>query len=346
MKKVSKLLSLLVVSSLLLAAAGCGGTQSTSTQGAQGGTQGATQSNKQDTGTGKTINLTIASGPAGGTWYPLGGALAKIIQEKIPGTVVSVQQGGGEANLQGLEQKMYDIGISYSHTAYEALQGKESFKAPLKNIAALASLYPSALQWVVRADSNIKQIDDLKGKRISPGPKGLSGETMTRLTLQVHGLKFEDMSKVERVSYSDSASLLQDRQIDMYDPITTWPAPSIQEIAQTGSGVRLLPLRPEKMDELKKLNPGYSYVTIKAGTYKGQTEDAPSLGSNAILAIRKDMPEDLAYKIAKVIYENLNELKSVHVSLEYMNKDTIAKDLGLPLHPGVEKYYKEAGIIK
>ncbi|NHM26396.1 TAXI family TRAP transporter solute-binding subunit [Desulfofundulus sp. TPOSR] len=335
MKRICRLLSVLLVLSLILTAAGCGGQKE----------KPAENKDKKSGGAAETINLTIASGPAGGTWYPLGGAVAKIIQNNIPGAVVSVQQGGGEANALGVDKGMYDIGITYSHTAAEALAGKENFKEPLKNIAGLAGLYPSALQMVVRADSDIKQIEDLKGKRISPGPKGLSGETMTRLVLQVHGLKFEDMAKVERVSYSDSASLMQDRQIDMYSPITTWPAPSIQEVAQA-DGVRLLPLRPEKFEELKKLNPGYTYITIKAGTYKGMEEDTPCLGSNAILIIRKDMPEDLAYKIAKALYENLDELKSVHKSLEYMTKDTIAKDLGVPLHPGVEKYYREVGIIK
>jgi hypothetical protein len=336
LKRITAVLSIFLAL-ILMAAAGCGG---------QKDSKPATGADvKKDAGAPKAVNLTLASGPAGGTWYPLGGAVAKIIQNKIPGSVVSVQQGGGEANAQGVSKGMYDIGITYSHTAAEALAGKESFKEPLKNIAGLAGLYPSALQMVVRADSNIKQIEDLKGKRISPGPKGLSGETLTRIVLQVHGLKFEDMAKVERVSYSDSASLLQDRQIDMFDPITTWPAPSIQEIAQTG-GVRLLPLRPEKMDELKKINPGYSYITLKAGTYNGMKEDTPCLGSNAVLIIRKDMPDDLAYQIAKALYENLGELKSVHKSLEYITKETIAKDLGVPLHPGVEKYYKEVGVIK
>ncbi len=332
MKKISKLLGIVLMGSLIFSTTGCGGTQPVESTG--------------NASTTKTINITLASGPAGGTWYPLGGALGKIIQDKIPGSVVSVQQGGGEANIKGVDQKMYDIGITFAHTAYEAMEGKESFTQPMKNITALASLYPNALQWVVRGDSDIKQIEDLKGKAISPGPKGLSGETLTRIVLQAHGLKFEDMSKVERVSYSDSASLLQDRQIDMFDPITTWPAPSIQEIAQTGSGVNLLPLRPEKMEELKKINSGYGYVTIKAGTYKGQNEDAPCLGSNAMLIIRKDMPEDLVYQITKAIYESLSDLKSVHNSLEYMTKDTITKDLGLPLHPGAEKFYKESGVLK
>ncbi len=336
MKKISKLIGIALMSSLILSTTGCGSTKPAATP----------DSTATPPAAPKTINLTIASGPAGGTWYPLGGALGKIIQDKIPGTIVSVQQGGGEANVKGVDQKMYDIGITYSHTAYEAMAGKESFAKPMTNVSALISLYPSALQWVVRADSNIKQFEDLKGKAISPGPKGLSGETLTRIVLQAHGLKFEDMSKVERVSYSDSASLLQDRQIDMFDPITTWPAPSIQEIAQTGSGIRLIPLRPEKMEELKKINPGYSYVTIKGGTYKGQVEDSPCLGSNAILVIRKDMEEELAYKITKAIYESLPELKNVHKSLEYMNKDTVTKDLGLDLHPASLKFFKEAGIAK
>lgn len=329
-----KILVFITMLTFLLVVAGCGGQKE----------QGGQDQGKEEPKATENVNLTIASGPQGGTWYPLGGAIANVIQDNIPGAVVSVQQGGGEANAKGVDQGMYDIGITYSHTAAEAISGKENFEQPLTNISALAGLYPSALQIVVRADSDIKEIEDLKGKRISPGPAGLSGETLTRIVLGVHGLTYEDMAKVERVSYSDSANLFKDRQIDMYDPITTWPAPSIQEIALSG-GIRLLPIRPEKMEELKQINSGYSYVTIEAGTYNGLKEDVKTLGSNAILIIRKDMPEDLAYKIGKIISENLDELKAVHNSLEYMTKDTLVQDLGLPLHPGVEKAYKEAGIL-
>lgn len=338
MKKFLKLLVVLVVFSLLILVAGCGGQEKSQVEN--------NASNKEETQqSAETINLTLASGPAGGTWYPLGGAIAKIIQDNIPGTVVSVQQGGGIANAKGVDQGVFDLGITYSHTAAEALAGEGNFDKPASNLSAIIALYPSALQIVVRADSDIKQIEDLKGKRISPGRKGLSGEALTRMILKIHGLSYEDMAKVEHVSYSDSVNLMKDRQIDMFDPITTWPAPSIQQIALAG-GVRLLPIRPEKMEELRKINPGYFTVTLKAGTYKGMNEDVPCVGSNAILVVRKDLPEDLAYKITKAIIENRSELINVHKSTEHLTPETATKDLGCSLHPGAEKYYKEIGALK
>jgi len=335
MKKFLKLLvTCLLAFSLVMMAAGCGGQEGENGTGTEEQTQQGAE----------TINLTIASGPAGGTWYPLGGAVAKIIQDNIPGTVVSVQQGGGVANAKGVDQGVFDIGITYSHTAAEALAGDGSFEKPATNLCALTGLYPSALQIVVRAGSDIKQVEDLKGKRISPGRKGLSGEALTRTVLKVHGLSYEDMAKVEYVSYSDSVNLMKDRQIDMYDPITTWPAPSIQQIALAG-GVRLLPIRPEKMKELKEINAGFSYITLKADTYKGMTEDTPCVGSNAILVVRKDLPEDLVYKITKAIIENRDQLVNVHKTTSYLTPETATKDLGCELHPGAEKYYKEIGAL-
>jgi len=235
---------------------------------------------------------------------------------------------------------MYDIGITFSHTAPEALTGVGQFEAPVTNVAGLAALYPGAVQLAVRADSKIFQVEDLKGKRISPGPPGLSGETMCKNILEVHGMTYDDMAKVERISYSDSSSLMQDRQIDMFAPVTTWPAPTIQEVAISG-GIRIVPIRPEKFEELKAINPGYSYIVIPAGTYNGQTEDAGCLGSNNILVIRKDMDEDLVYQITKALVENLDELKSVHTLLSSLTAEDMPNDLGIDLHPGAAKFYNE-----
>ncbi len=291
------------------------------------------------------IQLVFATGPSGGTWYPLGGAIAEVIQKKVPGVTVSIQMGGGEANVKGVQKGIYQMGISYSHTTAEAVEGTGSFDEKHPKVLGLMSLYPSALQWAARPDAGINSISDLKGKKISPGTKGFSGEAMVRQVLKVYGLSYDDMSKVEYVSYSDSVNLMKDKHIDIFIPITTWPAPTIQEVALQ-SGVKMIPIDPDKMDELKRINPGYAAVMLPANTYKGQAEDVLSLGSNANIVISADMPEDLVYNITKAILTSLDDLRKVHSSIAKMTPETAPQDVGAPLHPGAAKYYKEIGVLK
>lgn len=198
-------------------------------------------------------NLTIASGKAGGTWYPMGGAIADIIQNNVEGYNMAVMQGTGDANIIGVDKKMYTMGISFSFANADAYQGKAQFKSPMTNIAGLAALYPSPLQIVVRGDSDIKTISDLKGKRIAPGLKGTSGEVLIRNILKVHGLDYSDMKKVEHLAYADAAMQMKDGHIDAFMPFTTVPAPVIQDTAVSISGgVRILSLGEKSLQNSKK----------------------------------------------------------------------------------------------
>ena len=292
-------------------------------------------------------NLNIASGKAGGTWYPMGGAIADIIQNNVDGINMAVMQGTGDANIIGVNNKMYTLGISFSFANSDAIKGLAQFKRPMTEIAGLVALYPAPLQIVVRGDSDIKSIADLKGKRIAPGLKGTSGEVLMRNILKVYGLSYKDMKKVEHLAYADAAMQMKDGHIDSFMPFTTVPAPVIQDIAVSiKGGVRILSLDPAKFDELKKMNDGYSKYVIKGGSYKGQDDDALCVGSNNVVICQKNLPEDLVYKMTKALVDNRARLTEVHKVLKTWTPEYAAKDLGAPLHPGALKYYKEIGAIK
>jgi uncharacterized protein len=292
-------------------------------------------------------NLTIASGKAGGTWYPMGGAIADIIQNNITGYNMAVMQGTGDANIIGVDKKMYTLGISFSFANADAYEGKAQFKSPMTNIAGLAALYPSPLQIVVRGDSDIKTIEDLKGKRIAPGLKGTSGEVLMQDILKVHGLGYSDMKKVEHLAYADAAMQMKDGHIDAFMPFTTVPAPVIQDTAiSISGGVRILGLSEEKFAELKKINEGYAPLTVSAGVYKGHEADALCVGSNNVVICQKSLSDDLVYSMVKALIENKEKFASVHKVVETWSPEFAVKDIGVPLHPGAVKYYREIGIIK
>ena len=292
-------------------------------------------------------NLNIASGKAGGTWYPMGGAIADIIQNNVDGYNMSVMQGTGDANIIGVDKKMYALGISFSFANADAALGKAQFKSPMTNISGLAALYPAPLQIVVRGDSDIKTIEDLKGKRIAPGLKGTSGEVLVRNILKVHGLGYKDMAKIEHLAYADAAMLMKDGHIDAFMPFTTVPAPVIQDTAVSlGSGVRILSLAQEKFDALKKINDGYSALPVPAGQYKGQETQSLCVGSNNVVICQKSLPEKLVYDMTRALVENREKFTKIHKVVQSWTPEYAVKDIGVPLHPGAQKYYREIGILK
>ncbi len=291
------------------------------------------------------VDLKMMTGPMGGSWYPLGGAIAELIQKNIPGSTVSVVPGGGIANVVGVEEGKADIGFGNSSSSVDGVAGRDPFKAPTKNVMQLANLYPQYFQMVVLEDSGIKTVADLKGKAICPGPKGFTGELLTRQVLEVYGLSYKEMSKVNYVSYTDSVALMKDGHADCFLPGTTIPASSIIDLA-TAKKIRLLSLPDDRIKELQKMNVGYLKRVIPAGTYSGVNYDVPTVGYFTHLVIGAKLPETLVYKITKVLSENVGRLSDVVKDMKGVRAKDLALDIGVPFHPGALKYYKEVGAIK
>jgi TRAP transporter TAXI family solute receptor len=332
MKKNLKLCLCLVVILVLSVMAGCGGSQ--------------TPADPDPAPNGETprdnIQLTFAAGPAGGSWTPLAAAMAEVLMTELDYLDISVQQGGGVGNLVGIESGMYDIGISYGHTAAEAVLGIGPFDTAHNNLTGLVSLYNSSMQIVVRADSDIYEIEDLKGTSVNAGTIGFTGEVLFRDILEIHGMSYDDLGRVEHISYSDGTSLFRDRHLDSITQITAVPAAPITEVAASFD-VRVISLRPEKYDEFFAKNSGINKFIVPAGTYSGHDEDAITIGSMAMLAISKDLPEDVVYDITRVLLENRDKFLSVTVLMNQFTKEAAHQSVGLDLHPGSEKYFKEIG---
>jgi TRAP transporter TAXI family solute receptor len=291
------------------------------------------------------VDLKMMTGPTGGSWIPLGGAIAELIQKSIPGTNVSVAPGGGIANVMAVEEGKTDIGFGNSSSSVDGVAGRTPFKAPTKNVRQLANLYPQYFQMVVLEDSTIKSVADLKGKAICPGPKGHTGELLAQQVLQLYGLSYKDMSKVNHVQYSDSVNLMKDGHADAFILGTTIPGSSILDLA-TSKKIRLLSLPDDKIREFQKLNAGYLKRIIPAGTYPGVNYDVPGVGYFTHLVISGKLPDELVYKITKVLSENVGRLADVVKDMKGVTTKDLALDIGVPFHPGALKYYKEVGAIK
>ena len=290
------------------------------------------------------VDLKMMTGPMGGSWYPLGGAIMNAVQKEIPGVTVSVTLGGGVANVEAVEFGKCEIGFSNSSSGVDGVHGRPPFKQKMTNMRQLANLYPQYFQIVVLEDSGIKSVAGLKGKAISPGPKGHTGEFAARQVLEIYGLSYKDMSKVQHVGYSDTVALMKDGHCDGWMLCTTIPASSIMDLASARK-IRLIDLPEDKIKAMQNLNAGYIRRDIPKGTYQGVDYDVRGFGFFTHLIISAKLPDDLVYKITKSLVKDLPRLGDVVKDMKGVTPKDLALDIGIPFHPGALKYYKEIGLL-
>ncbi len=289
-------------------------------------------------------DLKLMTGPMGGAWYPLGGAISDAIQKAIPGVVVSVMPGGGIGNVEALEVGKCDIGFANSCSAVDGLFGRPPFKKKMENMRQLANLYPQYFQMVVAEASGIKSVADMKGKVLACDRKGLTGEQLSELVLKVYGLSYKDLAKVNHVSYSDGVSLMKDGHAQGFFLITTIPSSSIIDLSADRK-IRMLSLPEDKIQALQKINAGFLKRVIPKGTYPGVDYEVQGVGAFTHLVISAKLPDDLVYQITKVIAANVPRFGDVVKDIKGVTPKDLAFDVGVPYHPGALKYYKEIGAL-
>jgi TRAP transporter TAXI family solute receptor len=290
----------------------------------------------------------ISTGGTGGTYYPLGGILAQALSQAVPEVVVTAQAGQASvANCNLIRDKQIESAFVQSNVAYNAYNGLEQFKdKPAKNLRFIASLYPETIQIVARANSGIKTVKDIKGKRLVPGDRGSGTEVDTLNVLGVYGYTYKDFASVDWLGFSGAAQRLQDKQADVTFTTAGWPTAAIQELA-VSTNIMLIPIDEAKIKELTKKYPFYSRIVIPKGTYKGQTKDVPTITTMAQWVVGAEVPEELVYKLTKALWETgAAKMAQAHAQGKNVTLKTALEGMAVPLHPGAEKYYKEVGLIK
>lgn len=289
--------------------------------------------------------LVLATGGTAGTYYPFGGAMAKIWNSKIPGMNVTAQTTGASAeNIRLVNKKEAELALVQSDTLDFAFNAKEAFKEPLKEMGAIAVLYPEIIQVVVRADSPAKSFADLKGMKIGVGAPGSGTEANFRQLLDVYGLSKDDI-KGQYLSFSESAEQFKDRHIDAFIVVAGIPNSAIVDIA-TQHDIRILNIAGDAAKKLSEKYPFLAPAKIPANTYKNQTQDVETVAVNAVLIAGKELPVDVVYNLTKTLFENQADLASAHAKGKELNLQAAVKGVSIPFHPGAEKYYKEKGALK
>jgi uncharacterized protein len=283
----------------------------------------------------------LMTGPQGGVWVPLGGQLKDIWEKAIPGTTVQSLPGAGIANVRGIQEGKADIGFGNSISTVDGLAGNAPFNKPHTNVCNVATLYPQYFQMLVPANSGIEKVSDLKGKTITTQPRGNTGELITQQLLTAHGMSYSDV-KVSYVSYTDSVEQMKDGHAQVFTLGTTIPSGAVMDLA-SARDVKLIDLS-DSLPGMKKLNPGYTLVTVPKGTYPKQDKDVKVIGYTAHLVASCGLSEDLVYRMTKAVADNVASLAATNKAMSGLTPKDMAEDVGVPFHPGAAKFYREQGI--
>lgn len=289
--------------------------------------------------------ITLMTGPQGGVWVPLGGALKGMWEKAIPGLQITAQPGAGVANVIGVEQGKAQIGFSNSSSAVDGAMGVPPFKQKSTKVCQMTNIYPQYFQVVATNSSNINSYADIKGKRLVAQSKGNTAEAITAAILKLNGFDYSGLSRMNfQASYTDAVSMMKDGHVDVFTLGTTAPASAVMDLA-SGRDIKLVPVDDKTMDGMRKMNAGYSKLIIKAGTYPKQDKDVPVIGYQTHLIVRCDMPEDVVYKMVKTMAENVPAMAAVNKAIGSLTPKMMAADAGIPMHPGAAKYFKEVGAL-
>ena len=284
--------------------------------------------------------IKLATGPQGGSWYPLGGAFKNLIERKLPTVSIQVLPGAGIANVKAVESGQAQMALANSVSTVDAIDGRPPFDQKATHVCNVATLYPQYFQVVTLPEAGINSPADLKGKSWAGQQKGNTGEAITDHMLRAYGLSFEDLSRVSYGSYTDSVTLMKDGNAQFFTLGTTIPAGAVMDLA-SARDIKLMPIPDDGLAKMQQFNPGYRSGLIPKGTYPGQQQDVQTVEYATHFIARCDMDEQLVYDILTSIYGGIDDLTSITRSIKGLTPAKMAQDIGVPMHPGAARWYQD-----
>lgn len=290
--------------------------------------------------------INILTGGTSGIYYPLGIGLSNIDSKALPDAKVSVQATKASVeNLNLLEAGRGEAAITLGDSLSQAWAGVKDagYEKPLHDLRGISAMHSNYVQIVARADSGIRTLADLKGKRVSVGAAKSGTELNARAVFAAAGLKYSDFAKVEYLPYEQSAQLVQNRQLDVTLQSAGLGNPALRDLANN-TDVVFIPIPSEVIAKIG--DKAYADGKIPANTYKGQTADVPTAKIGNFLVTRVGVSTDTVYRMTKAMYEHLDELVAAHAAAKSIKLENAIAGMPIPLHPGAEKFYREVGLIK
>lgn len=293
---------------------------------------------------GDSIELIMASGGVGGTYYPLAGGIAKLWKDSISGVNVTVQATGASvANIRLLGRNEVDLALVQNDIAEYGRTGAESFaekKEKYTNYLAIGALYPEPVQIVVPAAGAVRKIEDLKSKTVVVGAAASGTELASRQILAAHGMTYADRKDIKPLflGFVEGATALRENSADALVIVAGIPNAALADV-QTVTPIRLLPIDVGKLREKHRF---YVKFPVPAGTYKGVDSGVEVVALKAMLVVRDEMSTELIYELTKALFEKAASIG--HAKAKEFDAKLAVQGVTIPFHPGAARYFMEKGI--
>ncbi|MDF3128208.1 TAXI family TRAP transporter solute-binding subunit [Kiritimatiellaeota bacterium B1221] len=292
--------------------------------------------------------ISIGTGSQTGVYYPVGGAIKKLVED-VEGNHLKVSAKASRGSVQNINDVMngsITFGIAQSDRQFQAYNGSSNWEGkPQAELRFVFSLHPEVVTLIAADDSGIRTIADLKGKKVNLGSPGSGHRGNAIAILEAASIDVETEIDAESLTVGECASMIQDNRIDAYFYTVGHPNGSITEASTGRRKVRFIPITG--MDKLIELSPFYATTRVPAELYPQAIQDGEvdSIGMLTTLVTRSDTPDEIVYTLVKAVFENLEMLKVQHPALQGLTPEGMLKGGNAPLHPGAEKYYREAGLL-
>ena len=294
-------------------------------------------------------SLVFSAGPTGGTWTPMAAATADVIKKKFPELDVQVEPGAALVNMEKIRNDKADLGWSMTTVLSDARAGVNTWKGKQTDKPLIvANYYPNVWQLIVPIDSDVRKLEDLKGKAVALPPRGnTSLAEGWELLLRVQGMKLDDLGTKSYGSITENGELIKNRQAVAMGWYTAVPASFVLDVGSSRK-VRMVAVSEDTIKKMQAINPGFVRHVIPKGTYAayGVEEDVVTIQAPTILIASSKTPADVIYKVTKAIVEGRDAFGNVSSVMKGTTGQHFAESFGLPRHPGAERYYREAGLLK
>lgn len=337
-----KLLGGMLSAALVLAACGEADETTGNNDGENGGANGVNNNaneGSEEAAEDWMADVTVLTGGEQGVYFPLGGAMAQIINDNVSDvSATGVSTGASVVNINDIQDGMGELGLVQNDIAYYAQEGIIMFEETADNFSGIATLYPEVVQIVASADSGIETVEDLAGKRVAVGDQGSGTEANANQILDAHGISYEDISP-EYMAFGDASGGIQDGNIDAAFITAGTPTGAIESL-KANRDITIVTISEDVIQDLTDEYPYYTEYEITSDVYDTES-DAVTVAVQAMLVASNDLPEDQVYEMTKAIFENLDVIENTHATGAEITKETAQDGMPIDLHPGAERYFNE-----
>lgn len=295
--------------------------------------------------------VSVGTGGVTGVYYPTGGAICRMMAKTRSehGIRCAVESTGGSVyNVNAVRSGELEFGVAQSDVQFKAFNGEGSFAEQGANpdLRSVFSIHPEPFTVVARADAGVTNFEDLRGKRVNVGNPGSGQRDTMDVLMAAMGWTMADFAIASELQAAEQSQALCDNNIDAMIYTVGHPSGSIQE-ATTACDAVLVNVSGDVVDKLVSENPYYRTATVPGGMYRGNPDDVQTFGVGATLVTSASVPDEVVYNLVKSVFSDIDGFRSLHPAFAHLDPAQMATDgLSAPLHPGAEKYFREAGLIE